>query len=83
MKDHNYLQDLEDAVAHTKAIYDDALKQYVDDKTKVSDPDWEDKMDRINLARLNWLTAKSRIKGLDQESPVVESHKVNLQHYKL
>jgi len=80
--DPNYLQDLEDAVILTKALYDDAQQSYIDDKIKVSSPDWEDRVDRINLTRLNWLTAKSRIKGLDKESPVVSSQKANLQYFR-
>lgn len=81
MKNPDYKKDLKDAVIRTKAIYYDLLQQYSDDKTPVSDPDWEKKMDKINLARINWLTAKSRIEGLDKEAKVIEEHKTILIFY--
>mgnify|MGYP000566091827 CR=1 FL=1 len=77
----NYNRQLLDAKINTKAIYDDLLQQYADDNTSVSDPDWEQKIDAINLARLNWLTAKSRLEGLTKKYEGVPVQHVPLPNY--
>ncbi len=78
---NNYHRQLKDAKITTKAIYDDLLQQYADDNISVSHPQWEEKMDAINLARLNWITAKSRLEGLTKKYEGVPVQHVPLPNY--